>query len=453
MGRKPGSLNRKTVEKRAQQLALGSSPGGGEEASPEELSPSPIAAGEFIEYPAPGGGPRWRVERGMEFLETFEAAADEASEIHECLALDERAWRLARLRFGIAPLLGETNEEYMRPHSDAQVAALLAIPEKELPGLLGAAVDYWKRWRTSRRTSATVAARAPERALPGAAEGGVKMAELPHAHVDSLLALHGFEGVDDADRQFVAQRVLDLQTKLEDEEGSSLARNAISLELQLRNFDRMLFDVQKAMKTGDAKQKATYRKEFTDLTNARKGVSGEYVSVMEALDATQAQNPSARKKAVFRDCISSLMEAVRAYASRGDRTLVDGMHTAAEIELLITETTFRPPQYRPDIVAVVNDAMKEENFLSPDYVPPTMPREEYRRFRQAWMAALRATQEGGPLSLDDDEPEVEAVASVSEEISGAAGGAAPSPLEADADMAPVAPQLRAKTLQPWEQFV
>ena len=66
-------------------------------------------------------------------------------------------------------------------------------------------------------------------------------------------------------------------------------------------------------------------------------------------------------------------------------------------------TTLRPAQYRVDLVVLIADAMKEENLFNPEYVPPSMNRQDYRRLRAAMVRGLAAVEEGEVVKdLEED---------------------------------------------------
>jgi hypothetical protein len=124
---------------------------------------------------------------------------------------------------------------------------------------------------------------------------------------------------------------------------------------------------------------------------------------MEQLNLTQSQNPSIRRRSKIEASLNGMISAIREYESRGDRRLVDDVHTAAEVEILLKPTSLRPPQYRPDLVALIRDAMREENLFNPNYEPPEMPRASYRRFRGALMKGLQAVEDGEAVQdLEED---------------------------------------------------
>lgn len=399
MPRPPGSRNKKTIEREAAAKAaltpalLPSAPFEDGNPRAEEsitstitsMSP-PSQAGQHCEYPAPNGD-KWRVEDGQRLLKDFGLDLSELPKWHEALAPNKNVWHLLRRHYAIAPLIGESNVEYLRPASLEEIGVPLSMDAAQLGEQIESAKQFWIRWRMSHKSNVEKPA--------------VIAPPVPEDKAAALLKRYGFSDLSDKDqRAYAAQRLVDFEHKLSDEEGGSIPPQAIRLELQLANIDTILDELAKEVRTNEVK-----RKDYDSWLSTRNKTATQYLEIMKALNATQEQNPSAQRKLANIDCLGTLVKAVQEYEARGDTELLDGIHAAGEFQFLVTPTSLRPAQYRPDAVQMLNDALKHENFWNPEYVPPSLPRQIHRRllkgFREGVLSATAA--DGKIIEMDDDE--------------------------------------------------
>lgn len=366
-------------------------------------SPPAESTETFREYRA-GDGVMWRAQDFDRLSADLGVVELELPEFHALLCPLEREWNIVRMLYGIARLTGETNMLYFTGHSREDVASRLSMSAGQIDAEIAAIQARWKRRQVGvRREETTIPVDAP----------------LTEDRIKSLLEKNGFSDVEGDDRAFVASRCIDLQHKLDDEEGRVLAREAIRAELSLATFGKILSQLNAELLKADtsATRREGIRKDIADFTKQQTQVRSSYKELMTALESTQAQRGSVKEKVAFQKTLSIIMEAARDYVADEDNTLVDGVHTQAEIELLCTPRAPRPPQYRLDLVALIRDAVKEENLFNRDYVPPTMPRGLFRRFRAAIKKGLEA--------LDPDE-EVEDLADDEMDDDDSGGGPAES---------------------------
>ena len=57
----------------------------------------------------------------------------------------------------------------------------------------------------------------------------------------------------------------------------------------------------------------------------------------------------------FGDSVGHMVKAYQEFYRDGSQLLIDGMFTEAEVKLLMTPTTLRPAQYRPDLPLMVEE--------------------------------------------------------------------------------------------------
>jgi len=360
----------------------------------EKPRSSPVQESSFLEYTGPEGK-KWRVECWPDLKRTFElGCGDDMVTLHERLCPEERSWRMVRLLFGVALLVGDSDLEYLSIHSHSEVAEIMGIDPKSLDAEILSAKTFWKKSITLARSPGGGASVViPNRDALPAGDDATK-----------LLQAHGFGDLtEELEKSYALERIMDLSAELEESKGRPLAQRAIRMELQQHGLDTMMRDLMSEYRKSDQKNKSSIRKEIESLSKTQQAIQGEYSDLMEQLNLTQSQNPSIRRRSKIEASLSGLVAAIREYESRGDRELADGVFTASEIELLLKPTTLRPPQYRPDLVILIRDAMREENLFNPNYEPPEMPRATYRRFRGALMKALQAVEEGEAImDLEED---------------------------------------------------
>lgn len=406
MPRPKGSKNKKTIEREAA-LRLAQDKGGVQtalipavpfseeevrgqisEVSPAAETAASTSGRAFIEYSSPGGD-RWRVENGQQLLAAFSMESDELKPWHEAMAPEKAAWHILRMFFGIAPLMGETTSEYLVPRGLESIAEPLGLNPANVQAQIDAAKQYWTRWRMANKAKLE-----PPPSI-------VSTPAIPTDEVEALLNRYGFQELEGAnERQFAAQRLRDFKHKLEDEEGGTLPTQVIRLELQMAGIDKINSRLSKTAATS-----ATDRDELARWLKMYDGLSERWLKAMEALNATQAQNPSAQRKVAFIDCLGTLVKGIQDYEARGDTALIDGIHTAGEIKFLVTPTSLRPAQYRPDLIAILTDALKHHNLWDPEYVHPSLPRATHRRLLKAVKDGLEAAArtDGEMPDMEDDE--------------------------------------------------
>ncbi len=349
----------------------------------------------FLEYPAPDGV-KWRVEFWTDLRKEFGiATGEDMAQLHGKLLSEPRAWRLVRLLYVIAPLVGEMENEYLESHSRSEIADLMEVTDAHLDVELRAAKNFWRKALTVERTGAKVD---PVQTL-------ARSYNLPEGDdAKNILRSHGFGDLtDENEKAYVLERIDELSAELESK-NRPMAQQAIRLELQMNSYYQIGSKLKADyLATNDIKTRKEIRGEQESIEKLLSSASSQFTAIMKELNLTQSKNPGQRRRAKIQIGLSGLVAAIREYESRGDRELVDGLHTAGEIELLLQPTTLRPPQYRLDLVVLIRDAMKEENLFNPEYVPPTMNRQDYRRLRSAMTLGLAAIEEGEAVrDLEED---------------------------------------------------
>lgn len=357
----------------------------------------------FIDYDAPGGE-EWRIDSGREMLADFDIAGPDDEVLqqvirwHEALSSQPALWSIVCRLFAVTPQVGVEDPALFRPWRFEEIAANLGMTLRDVEAGFAEAKGFWKKWQTAAKPAAR----------PAPAEGAPV---LDAARMEKLLLQHGFIAVDDErEREYIAQRIQDLESLLDNEIQRSMARAMIAQEASLFfTIDPALRHIQADLK--ERSEKGQITKEMEERTArmlaARNAAQSQLEATMKALNLSEAQTGSVQKKGAFKDSLCALIEAVAAYEAQGDRTLVDGIFTAAEIEVLTEPFHSRDFQYRPDLAMIVPECI--DNLFDPSYAPPRLGRKAHRRlvagFKQG-LLLLRAgdgevTQELDPESLED----------------------------------------------------
>lgn len=353
----------------------------------------------FIEYAAPDNV-SWRIDCGREMLKDFKIAGPEdyiMSQVvrwHEALSDQSQIWLIVRRLFAVTPMYGVEDPEEMRPWKMDRIAAHMKISVREVEGGFAEAKAFWSRWQNA--SGPPVEPEAPEPTIE----------DMGEAEMDKLLLENGFVGLDDPhERRYCARRILELESILDDEGQRALGRALIEQEMTLffsvtpalRGLQTIVKTLHKGVPTESQESR------MLKLVASRGNLQEQIQATMKALGITEAQLSSMKVKRNFRDCLGTLVSAVQAYEARGDRTLIDGVFTAAEIEMLTEEFTARPFQYRPDVVMVVPDCI--ERLFDPAFEPAKIGRRAHRKllagFKQG-LANARA-EEGATISELDPE--------------------------------------------------
>lgn len=372
----------------------------------------------FIRYQV--GAEQWRAEEGEKLLSDFEmpmvAGREALGRWHLAFAGTE-IWKMLRRLYGINPLLGGAEgESFQQPISLQEYASLEGLSLRAVESALEGAKTYWIRWQAQEELRTQ---RQNRQTAPPPQEVSVKEAEpMGEAEVDRLLLANGFVGIKDAqERVYIAGRIGELEPWLESEQSRAVARSLIQQEVMVFFvLDRAIAATREDMEEKKQKGHDAVKsgEQLLKLMKERRDSQAGIESTMKQLGMDEARNASLKKKISFKDTIGTLMDGVAAYYSDADTALIDGVYTAAEIELLVTPFTLRPAQYRPDVVVACWEAM--QNFWDRDYVPTPASRLTLRRLRSGFAAGLAAIRsEEGESIADMGESGEELTATLADE--------------------------------------
>lgn len=324
------------------------------ESGPQVSAPEPDVPGATgaIEYDAPNGD-TWRMERGADLIRDFELPSDTAAiqadalqKFHGALCNQEPAWNVICRIYGNAPLYGMSEPDEVRAWTLAELAEKRGVEPGEIDALIQGAKSYLKRFQIEAKSTENIKVRPA----------------LDDETADRLLLENGFGlTASQEERKYTASRCMELQPWLEDDRLRAAARSLIQQEVTLffildpgiREVRALIAD--KATKRQGAEKENS---QLMSLLKERRDAQTALDGGMKVLGLSDAAGGTLKKRMAFNDCLSILMEAVQRYYSDEDRDLIDGLFTAAEVEILTTPTELRPAQYRPDLVLSALEASK-----------------------------------------------------------------------------------------------
>jgi hypothetical protein len=137
-------------------------------------------------------------------------------------------------------------------------------------------------------------------------------------------------------------------------------------------------------------------KTHKELAAELNGLRVKYSELMVRLGAITSGNPSHRRRKEWADSIGGLINQVKKFKADPANHIIDGMSTAAEIEVALREHVERPPQYRVDKAVEVYFASMSHNLWDKDY--PGQP------ITQKVCKALRAGLQYASDILRGDKP-------------------------------------------------
>ena len=370
-----------------------------------------------LEYePTADDSIRWTIGDWPALSSAFDLQEHEVVAWHIALVGQGRPWTIIRRRWQVAPMWGDDSiEADLKAWSWAELAKQFGVPEAHLKTDLEAAVEFWKRARVTSSLKSEISNLKSE---PDGSSGVKQLDGLPQFQIHqeftedqitAILTPFRFNSIrDDSDRLYVANRILELRTLLEDKQTRESARTLVVMELNmashesaLRGYKRRLMHLEQSrevskdtssemLKLGDA---------LTQTEKALTSLSKTYREAAQELGSDEQEAGEQRRVAL--GTISHLTEAHRQFYESGSKLLIDGMFTADEVLWQTTPQTIRPAQYRPDVVLRMHEAMIPENLWDKDYEPTVIQRDACRRLAKLVQGL---TEEVAPTPI----PEIDA---------------------------------------------
>ncbi len=370
-------------------------------------------------YPEGDDGVPWAVKDWPGLKAGFEIEAHELVLWHTLLAdPSSPPWNVVKRIHGVVAMIGEGVED----DDDIDwtwplLAKRNGVAEKVLRERYQDAVDYWKKERLSRSIAAVRPAADPVKGLDSGTRTNPREV-IADERVAELLEDYRFDHLKGKDRMFVARRVLELRTLLEDKNRREAARQLINMELNLSDFEesRALLksrldsiNVSKLEVTKEnAKEVVTIQEALSKNEKDHTALTTKYLKAADELGSEEIEQGELRKAAL--GTVSYFIDSHRRFYENGDRAQIDGVFTADELVWLTTPVAMRDSQYRFDIVLGINEALKPYNLFNPDFRPARIPRDASRRMLRL---AKQLAEEVEPVHIPDiddtpaDEEEVE----------------------------------------------
>jgi hypothetical protein len=384
--------------------------------------PEKFALRGFVEYTAPNGD-EWRCERGVDLIGEFglegteqqigslegsrpsqagsltsEAALAEQLKLwHAALAPHEPAWSILCRLYGNAPLYGVEDPDELRPWSVEELAKARGLTPEEITAHVDGAKTFWKRWRLSKEQGA------------GSRESGIEPVGVVNPpdedETERLLDEQGFVEVENSEeRKYIASRIKELRDWLENESTRAGTRSMIQQEVGIFFvLDPTIRDLRKKIRTEMAKPgRSSLEKEnqqLLALLKQRGDMQQQLDSSSKAIGLNEGSSGSLRKKLAFNDCLGTLVKALQVFYSDDSRALIDGIFTAAEVELLTTPTELRPVQYRPDLIVTLHEA--KAHLWERDWSPTPLSRRACRKLAEGFKHGIALVSDAGRADAAD----------------------------------------------------
>lgn len=347
-----------------------------------------------IAYRAPGGD-LWQVDDGPTLVMEFALVPEELPAWHQALAGQGRLWEIVRRYFGVAPasMTAEDAAEWGIWEPE-KLARKFGLKPNDIEQELDRAIAFWARERLLVTAPGEGEEEAPAAENPqlAALRSARRQAEsLSQADIDELLLGHGFEDVTtEAERRYVAARIVELEHFLGDNDGRGLALQAIRQELDLMYINAELSRERSRQKEGKTGGRTT----VIGLIADRDKLQINYTKTLDSMGATGAQSRSAAQRVSLQDSVGFLVRGYQEYYGKQDNRLIDGMFTAAEVELMVRPVAERPSQYRPDVVVAVYHA--RQTLWEKQFEGHRLGRRMSRKLLSFWKDfVLRAAEDEG----------------------------------------------------------
>lgn len=306
----------------------------------------------------------------------------------------------------------DNDPEILRPWTRAELAKNFGISQKELDHDIIKAAEAWKlqdaRDNVTRQVDAESGGDLDRMLTFGNASG------LSSDAVDRLLDAFQFGDVSDPMlRTQVANRLLSLKEYLESQHSRSSARQLVRYEISLHAAEKLLLvytaKIEKILAEDPMLEKNAalvegYRAKADSLDKEIRATTKAHGDLQKAIGADDYDKTTQKRIAV--ETIGYLMEKCKEYESDPESVYLDGVFTAGEIDWQLDPLGERLPQYRPDIVLRLNEALKPENLWDPTYKPTPIQIRVAQELRKL-AECLRSVPEDAPpiVDLDDESDE------------------------------------------------
>lgn len=364
-----------------------------------------------LQYKHPATGKRWHCLRRERLQECFADVSlpDELPVIHAALeGIGGLVWTVCRRWFGLQPMVPPEDYDPLdlaefatADELESSVGLKRGGLRQELAAALGAVTAARPRHRELKQAEAAAKAsraasfsgelpltppESPMQVIESAGFGfvysgaaGAKLAENPPALAD--------------EQQWLASRIAAWRKPLTDAQVSALARSILLKELLIRRLEGRLVSTDMSIA---GKETAELMRQLTAEQNA-------YGNMLKQLDELAPWMNAVSGRVKLQGVVADLIRLLQEVAVSRDEALVDGFFTATEVQVLLNGSRQLPdPQYRPDVVVMVNQA--RQHLWNRDW-RGSFTAGQFRRIREAWMAAEAAVRQNLTQEQSDRVPD------------------------------------------------
>lgn len=364
--------------------------------------------GSYVEFETTGDE-YWAVDRFDRLRDDFGLVAGDLPQWQAMMSNQGRAWEIMRRFYRVASLT-DPDDEVLREWTRAEIGKQMGIPKAQVDFEIEAAVKVWQlqsaRSEVARQAVSVMEDDELERLTSFSNAEGIEKEV-----VDRLLEAFNFTDVrDEALRAMVAKRILSLKDYLSGPHTRTSAREIIRMEVTMHGLEKVLVTYQNQIErlVREDPERKSRGTEIDALSTKARELDGEIRKI--GLDHAKKQKDigaddidMTTRKRIFVETAAYIMEQCRIYESDPANILVDGVFRAGEIDWLLEPLGERLPQYRPDIVVRVREALLPENLWNPEYVPSKIQVRVSQELRKIVESLRQAPVDGPALVEDDDE--------------------------------------------------
>lgn len=392
----------------------------------------------MIEYQNRKDSTAWKVENFEWLSAEFNVPEPDMPAFHESISKFDRPWEIIRLLYGIHPILVpvDTDADYLRAWTKLEVAVKFGYDSKRLDDQLIFARSAWEGVRplppeepgpefivSKKKKPAKPRETPAPKTIPvvpskdgktirimkrPTREDEMIQVKLDLPVLDSqededMLHYYGFsdstfDSIDRdlkeavAERAWFITRIKDMQRLLDEPAVASIAKESLINEMYLR---RMNAEISKT-------QPGTSR--FSTLSATKKQISEEFSQQWDQIREVVPFASQAGSKIAFANVLSDVVDAWKKFKAFGDNALIDGLYTAAEIQIMCREAEQHDIRYRPGQVAAIREAVN--GLWDPDFkrkISNSLALKLDKAFAAAFKVAREELGESLP-DLESDDP-------------------------------------------------
>lgn len=337
-------------------------------------------------------GEDWRCEKFDELVAEFETVTLEMLErFHQAAMVNGRRWTFVRRLFGMKPIIPPPSTDYedLRVWSRDELCEKFQLSRPQLKAELDAVRGTWDGF-----LKASVSQESPRSNVQSPKSGQEPDAkptfELNLAD-DPILKEYSFRVTfsNGEERDWFIGKVKDFEPVLREKIVSGVAHTACLTALRLHRLNYRL-DTFDEKDVGSASYKAAF--------NFAKEVAEDYnKQVKQILDLCPSASQLAGKMAL-QPVVSTITQCL-IEAATGETRLVDGLFTAAEVQVLARMSVQNPtPRYRMGWVVLMNSA--KAGLFDPNWKPPFDDKFS-KLLTDAWNTSFAAGAKESGMALPD----------------------------------------------------